>query len=1045
MFRGFSLICFPLVLQASAGSEVAQDVSERLIQSPIFEGGTYEDQRFARAALGFRVGQNVDAERLRIGLNAIRATDRFKNVESRLEDADGGKILRLYLEPWPTLNSVITNITPELKKRVKPWLREIRKGTKPGDFVLDAWIKRAEEWLAVWGYPSAKVEISRSELGDSIKVSIDAGQPNLVRQVDLSGVFGAASHRSILNALDCKPGQTIWTTDVQQKAVQRLNRLFARSNHLFAKVDFSWNPENGKLSVEVNAGPVVKLGINGAKMGISKLKEHLSLPGVDRFGTDLLTEAERRLLGIFLADSQPLATVRHTLSALDGKSSEEAVRLEYIVSNADVLRIADIKIQGNVEIEESELLKAAKTDLGGFLWKKPKAVPELVDSCLNHVLSYCLSLGYADARVRSDWIVEAKQATLQITVSEGKRQMLDEIGIVFETSRQQDIENVVKELFDFFGLNKIQTEGNAQLEFRPGNKEWINGLMRWESSDQTSYKLVMLEQTPFIRVHVAAVRSVIQHALASIGVINPIVTVNVEMDERGGVNVQLHVPQQNIQRLRRMIIQGVEHTKADFVLAEMRPKPNQPGIGFGDPLVISSIIGARTNLGSFGIFSSVDARSMEEATGGSAVGPSPWLPGDMLFRLTERPLWNFSNAFSYDRSVGYQIGIGAQRINIGGQAKTMDFSIRAGDGTINNPTLRSLFPTGNPGRSLDVYSIAFSDPWLSTKSLSGLLAERGLWRNEYAYIKERQGAYLIFRRRLVSSIEWRVRDFKNDIRTVRFGYRFENVGVQGPDAAEMQDQVRSPDKSILSIPFIQLIRDTRDHPFDPRRGSVSSLQFDIALQTLGTSANSSFIKVDFRHNWNIPVGEGARFGVTSLSVRLGAARPTASSSLEMPLSERFFAGGPNSHRGIEPDQLGPFGVVFLREYSYPYEVILQNTSPLYQVVPIGGQGIALVNLDYRFPLPLVGQWIWGELFIDSGEVYSRIREYDLPDPFLPPFPHWRTAIGMGLILRLGGFPIKVEYSWDVRKMMGKVDNEIYSRYADRTRLKNLLVSAGFQF
>ena len=64
---------------------------------------------------------------------------------------------------------------------------------------------------------------------------------------------------------------------------------------------------------------------------------------------------------------------------------------------------------------------------------------------------------------------------------------------------------------------------------------------------------------------------------------------------------------------------------------------------------------------------------------------------------------------------------------------------------------------------------------------------------------------------------------------------------------------------------------------------------------------------------------------------------------------------------------------------------------------------------------------------------------------MPPFPHWRTSAGTGLILKLGGFPIKIEYAWDIRKMMGKQDNEVYGRYAERSRLKNLLVSAGFQF
>jgi outer membrane protein assembly factor BamA len=760
----------------------------------------------------------------------------------------------------------------------------------------------------------------------------------------------------------------------------------------------------------------------------------------------LLAETDRRLISKFQNEGCPLASVHHILMPITGKSPEEAVRLEYIASNADVLHFADIKISGNLELAESDLLKIAKMNFVGFLFKKPKAIPEIANNALNQILSHCFSLGYVDAKIKSDWFIENKKADLLITVNEGKRYELKEIDFIFDMRTQKDIENIITSLFDFFDLNKFQRDNDFQFEFKSNNKNWISSSMRWETIDKNSYKLIILEPTPFIKINIANIRSIIQKNLASSGIINPKVIVDVESDIDGGVKARLHVPQQNIERLHRLVIQGAEHTKSDFILSEIRPTSNQPGIKFGDPLVIASITNARTNLGSLGVFSSIDTRTMEEAAGGSSIGPSPWQPGDILFRLKERQLWNFSNAFSYDRSVGYQFGIGAQRINIGGQAKTMDFGIRAGDGTIDNPTLRRIFPTSNPGRSLDVYNIAFSDPWLSTQPFSDWLSDRGLLRSELAYIKERQGAYLIFRRRFVTSIDWRVRDVKSDIRTVRLGYRFENVGVSGPNAEEMQYQVRSPKHSILSTPFIQFIRDTRDHPFDPKKGSITSLQFEIALQVLGTTANSSFIKAEFHHSWNFSVGEASRFGVTSLTFRLGAARPTASSSLEMPLSERFFAGGANSHRGIEPGQLGPSGVLYSRESKPPYNLIYgEDDRRAYISVPIGGQAVVLINLDYRFPLPVWGRWIWGELFIDSGEIYNRIRDYPAPGSLLPPFPHWRTSAGTGLVLRLGGFPIKIEYAWDIRKMLGKKDNEVYSSYVGDTRLKNILISAGIQF
>jgi outer membrane protein assembly factor BamA len=725
---------------------------------------------------------------------------------------------------------------------------------------------------------------------------------------------------------------------------------------------------------------------------------------------------------------------------------DRAVQLECRVTGHDVLRIDGVRISGNAEIKESELSRAAMTDFAGPFSSRPKAKPEFVEACMAHVLSHCLSLGYADARVRSEWAAEGGRSILVIVVSEGRRQELKEIVVDYGQNAPSEIERMREALFGFVEPDRPFAKGAARLDFSSRRRGWVAGPMRWEDEGGNADRFTVSGPAPFIKAQVAALRSVLQDHLASIGVQRPVVDVSVSSEGDGGATVRLGVPLQATERLRRLVVQGADRTKAEFIRAEMRPTPSQPGLNFGMPLVASSLSGARANLGALGIFSSVDVRSMQEL-GDAAPEGQDWSQGDILFRLKERSPWNYSTAFSYDRSVGYQVGLGAQRINVGGRAQTLDFNVKAGDGTIGSPLLREIFPTPNLGRSLDIYSMGFSDPWLSTQPFSKWLAARGLLRSDLAYIKEHRDAYLIFRRRLLTSLEWRVRDRKNDVRTVRVGYRFESANVSGPGEDAIQDTVvPSPNRSSLSVPFVQLIMDTRDHPFDPKRGGLTSLMVETALQVFGTSANSSFVKLDFRRSWNFPVGDGAKYGVTSLAVRLGVARPTASTSQQMPLSERFFAGGPGSHRGVEPDQLGPFGIVWSRD---------QDNQPIlgeYYIVPAGGQGLALANFDYRFPLPALGQWIWGELFADSGEVYARIRDYserneEMPDPF-PPFPHWRTSVGVGLILKLGGFPIKVEYSWDARNLLGKEkesDNETYIRYVDRTRMKNLLVSAGVQF
>jgi outer membrane protein assembly factor BamA len=220
-----------------------------------------------------------------------------------------------------------------------------------------------------------------------------------------------------------------------------------------------------------------------------------------------------------------------------------------------------------------------------------------------------------------------------------------------------------------------------------------------------------------------------------------------------------------------------------------------------------------------------------------------------------------------------------------------------------------------------------------------------------------------------------------------------------------------------------VVVDRRDRPYDPTQGTFFLGRVELANQLFGTSTNSSFVKLDLRHQWNWPLGFHAENGVIMASARLGLARPTAQSAKDLPLSERFFGGGSFTVRGVEPDMLGDIQ----REDSLG--------NKLAQPIPLGGQALVVLNLEYRFPL--FGQSVWGEVFVDSGQVYRSLT----PDAGVPSrFPALRTTLGIGLILKLG-FPLKLEYAADWKRIVGRPR----SQDERDSQLKSLLISAGFQF
>jgi outer membrane protein assembly factor BamA len=113
---------------------------------------------------------------------------------------------------------------------------------------------------------------------------------------------------------------------------------------------------------------------------------------------------------------------------------------------------------------------------------------------------------------------------------------------------------------------------------------------------------------------------------------------------------------------------------------------------------------------------------------------------------------------------------------------------------------------------------------------------------------------------------------------------------------------------------------------------------------------------------------------------------------------------------------------------------------------VGGQGLALVNLEYRFPL--IRPTVWGEIFVDSGQVYESLTRPpaselafqaggETPSAAFPPF---RTALGLGLIFKIG-IPLKIEYAVDLNRILGRPQSQ-----RDRdTQRRSLMISAGFHF
>jgi outer membrane protein insertion porin family len=171
----------------------------------------------------------------------------------------------------------------------------------------------------------------------------------------------------------------------------------------------------------------------------------------------------------------------------------------------------------------------------------------------------------------------------------------------------------------------------------------------------------------------------------------------------------------------------------------------------------------------------------------------------------------------------------------------------------------------------------------------------------------------------------------------------------------------------LSTLAAQYVHDTRDTPLDAHHGIYQTATLEISPTKLGSSVN--FLRFFGQTSFYKPLTPWLTW---ANNFRLGLAKPLAGG--EIPLSERFFSGGADSIRGFPINGAGPQRPVSV--CSNPSDA---STCTLISV-PIGGNMLAVVNSEARFPIPLKSG-LGGVVFYDGGNVYTRINLRQFADNF----------------------------------------------------------------
>ncbi|MHB8764728.1 MAG: outer membrane protein assembly factor BamA [Deferrisomatales bacterium] len=207
--------------------------------------------------------------------------------------------------------------------------------------------------------------------------------------------------------------------------------------------------------------------------------------------------------------------------------------------------------------------------------------------------------------------------------------------------------------------------------------------------------------------------------------------------------------------------------------------------------------------------------------------------------------------------------------------------------------------------------------------------------------------------------------------------------LESNDLSEVADvaDLETPDAYLLSAVGPVVAWDSRDEPFNPRRGFHHTFQAEWATDLLGS-------QVEYERYLGSASTYLTAGNVTLALLARGGVAFTRGQVADLPVNKRFFLGGRTTVRGFQRDGVGPRSAAG---------------------VPVGGDVMGNLKAEVRFP-------VWGQLggalFWDAGNVWNRSLAR-------PTYQDLRHAAGAGVRYRTPVGPLALDLAFKLDRKTGE--------------------------
>jgi outer membrane protein insertion porin family len=870
------------------------------------------DQKRWRELIPQQVGKPLDRELIRESIHKLHATGRFADIRVEADRTPDGKaILSFFTTPNYFVGSVEVRGNPN-----RPTAGQVVNASKfqLGDLFTPDQVERAltniKRLMEENGYYGSLINESEHKYPERQQIDIlfiiNPGPQARVGNVTVTGnpVF---SQGQIQDMAKMHPGNPV-TVQRVSNALDRLRKKYQKQNRLLAQVSISKKSYREQANAvdytfDIVPGPRVQVTAEGFKIRRGVLKQNVPIFEENAVDEDLLNEGRRNLLNYLQSRGYFEAKVglkQHSDTA--GNS----LQIIYVIDPGARHRLVKLEFTGNKYFLTERLRSRMQVRPAARFEARSRYSQGLLNSDIHGLEDLYRANGFEQVKITSkvidDYNGHENDLALIISVDEGPQTL----------------------------VGAFHMEGNHAF-----------------SESQLAAYINTAEGQPFSEFNIAQDRDNVLNYYFNHGFPRASFEASAKPipNQPNRMDVTFKIREGEQVFVDNVFVSGLNFTKPFVVQRELQAKS-------GDPLSQIDMLQTQQRLYDLSIFSQVGT-AVQNPNGNE---PSK----NVLVDVEEARRYTFNYGVGLEFQTGQPSAVGSN------QAKGQ---------------------TGvSPRVSLDVTRLNFRgrDHTITFKSDVGSLQQRGLisysaprWFNSQnwklsltAFYDNTLDVTTFTSQRLEGSVQAEETISKATTMDYRFTYRrvkATNINISPAEIPLLSLPVR------VGEPGFSYIRNKRDNNLETAKGSYTTVDAGVASSYFGSEANFSRILAQnstyhafgknrptekkFVFARSLRIGVETAFGNTAI-LPPGQACPdlietSCPSTTVIPLAERFFTGGGNSHRGFGLNQAGP------RDPTTGF--------------PVGGSALFLNNVELRFPpttLPYFQDNLGFALFEDAGNIFT---------------------------------------------------------------------------